>query len=407
MRGTALIVSCAAAACALAGALSIAGCNSSAAGVPLPGPSLAPTQCPGCFSEYAIPSANATPIGIALGSDNNLWFTEYNANKIGSVTPAGAITEYPLNVVANPVDIIAGPNNSLWFTEPTTSEIGEISTTGTIHQFNTLSGSAAPLGIAVDPTSTNRMWFGESNLGKIGSLTAGGAMNEYANGLSTSSPVAVAVTADGTVWYLDDGRNTLGELTFPGGAPTFADFGMPTDGNGNVVSGLGDIVVGPDGNVWFTATTTDDVCQAIVSVSPPTINCAIPPSDVAVNTMPFGIVSDPSRSELWFAEIAAGQIASISTAGSITEYGINGSGTTAIDVAMGPDAVGGSNSADVWFTNGGLFSLQGLGTNDIGQAHLAQFGAKPLAKTYAQFKSHARFVKADKRSLVKTGGAHR
>ena len=403
MRGIALIVSCAAAACALAGALSIAGCNSSATGVPLPTPSL----CPNCFSEYAIPSANATPIGIALGSDNNLWFTEYNANKIGSVTPAGAVTEYPLNITANPVDIIAGPNNSLWFTEPTTSEIGEISTTGTVHQFSTLSGSAAPLGIAVDPTNTNRMWFGESNLGKIGSLAAGGAMNEYANGLSNSQPVSVAVTSDGTVWYLDFGRNTLGKLTFPGGAPTFADYGMPTDGNGNIVSGLGDMVVGPDGNLWFTAYTTDDVCQAIVSVSPPTINCAIPPSDVSLDTTPFGIVSDPSRGELWFAEIAAGQIASITPSGTITEFPISGNGTTAVGVALGPDSVGGSNSADIWFTNGGLLGVTGIGTNDIGQAHLSLFPAKPLAKSYAQFKSHVRFVKAERVGLVKAVGLHR
>lgn len=41
------------------------------------------------FTEYTIPNANRSPVGITTGPDGNLWFTEYSANKIGKVTTTG------------------------------------------------------------------------------------------------------------------------------------------------------------------------------------------------------------------------------------------------------------------------------------------------------------------------------
>jgi hypothetical protein len=33
-----------------------------------------------------LPTANSQPVGITSGSDRNLWFTEFNGNKIGRLT---------------------------------------------------------------------------------------------------------------------------------------------------------------------------------------------------------------------------------------------------------------------------------------------------------------------------------
>jgi hypothetical protein len=41
------------------------------------------------ITEYTLPSENSWPYGIAAGPDGDLWFTEYNANKIGRITPGG------------------------------------------------------------------------------------------------------------------------------------------------------------------------------------------------------------------------------------------------------------------------------------------------------------------------------
>ena len=99
----------------------------------------------------------------AAGPDGNLWFTEFNRNRIGRITPSGVVTEFSVGITAGadpyghhgrsrrqplvhginfsgnrigritprrrhrvqrrhqrrrgPVGITAGPDGNLWFTE--------------------------------------------------------------------------------------------------------------------------------------------------------------------------------------------------------------------------------------------------------------------------------------------------
>jgi virginiamycin B lyase len=59
------------------------------------------------------------------GPAGNLWFTEFNGNKIGRITPQGAITEFPVPTANSaPNGITAGPDGSVWFTEEGANKIG-------------------------------------------------------------------------------------------------------------------------------------------------------------------------------------------------------------------------------------------------------------------------------------------
>ncbi len=59
----------------------LANCNGG--GISLPGPTPTPTPCRSCVAaEYQL-AAGSMPIGIATGSDGNLYFTEFYSNKIG------------------------------------------------------------------------------------------------------------------------------------------------------------------------------------------------------------------------------------------------------------------------------------------------------------------------------------
>ena len=72
----------------------------------------------GDITEFPIPTADCFPQGITTGPDGNLWFTEYNVNKIGRITTAGVITEFPLPTAGSfPQGITTGPDGNLWFTE--------------------------------------------------------------------------------------------------------------------------------------------------------------------------------------------------------------------------------------------------------------------------------------------------
>src|SRR5438105_1035777 len=59
-------------------------------------PAMAQTPDAYGFTAFPTPTANSRPIGLASGPDGNIWFAELVGNRIGRVTPTGAIVEFPL-----------------------------------------------------------------------------------------------------------------------------------------------------------------------------------------------------------------------------------------------------------------------------------------------------------------------
>src|SRR5262249_60777646 len=81
------------------------------------------------FIEYGVLTPNSRPVGITAGPDGNLWFTEQMGNKIGRITPAGAITEFVVPAAGSgPNGIAGGPDGALWFTEFLGNNIGRATT---------------------------------------------------------------------------------------------------------------------------------------------------------------------------------------------------------------------------------------------------------------------------------------
>ena len=82
------------------------------------------------------PASGGTPVGITKGPDNNLWFAEFNASKIGVVLigsppPPQIDAEYPLPVQGLPAGIVTGPDGALWFTD-WAGKVSRITTSGSI-----------------------------------------------------------------------------------------------------------------------------------------------------------------------------------------------------------------------------------------------------------------------------------
>src|SRR5208283_5170164 len=81
--------------------------------------------------------------GITAGPDGNVWFTEYDGNNIGFITPGAlnpTITEFHLpncgvSCAVGPTGITLGPDGNLWFTEYIRNRIGRITSSGTITEF--------------------------------------------------------------------------------------------------------------------------------------------------------------------------------------------------------------------------------------------------------------------------------
>jgi streptogramin lyase len=145
----------------------------------------------GVITEFPLSTSGGAPYAIAVGPDGNLWFTEYAGSKLGKITPAGEITEFSLptsvfsctgglavysdcNTVSGsePAGIIGGPDGNVWFTELTAGKVGRITPAGVITEFPVPTSGSGPAGMTAD--SVGNLWFVEraGDVGKITLITA-------------------------------------------------------------------------------------------------------------------------------------------------------------------------------------------------------------------------------------------
>jgi virginiamycin B lyase len=221
------------------------------------------------FTEYRVKTtSNPNNRGITAGDNGEgFWFTEVNANRIGKITPQGAITEYslPLNGY-EPRSIANGPDDTLWFTynksiSGGTNYIGRF-TVGSkqVTLFalpNDLSYGASS--IVRGPNDT--LWFAGANYNSqvalVGSLTAQGAMTIYTIPNATSSS-QIAAGPDGALWFNVSANNLndrgLGRLTTSG---DYTFYPLP-------YVAILDIATGRDNDLWLT-TEEDNVIGRITT----------------------------------------------------------------------------------------------------------------------------------------------
>jgi streptogramin lyase len=95
---------------------------------------------------------------LAVGPDGNIWFPEILANKIGKITPAGVITDYPLSApFVSPIAITAGPDGNLWFTDDS-KNVGTITTSGSVIRALAAPSRAVGMGF-IAAGSDGNIWF--------------------------------------------------------------------------------------------------------------------------------------------------------------------------------------------------------------------------------------------------------
>ena len=109
-------------------------------------------------------------MGIAKGSDGNLWFAESGRSAIGRITHDGVVKEFPLSsAIGDPCYIALGPDRAMWFTDKGDNAIGRIDGSGSIKEF-VPSLPSAPNGIAAG--SDGAIWFTEANGNQIGRIAS-------------------------------------------------------------------------------------------------------------------------------------------------------------------------------------------------------------------------------------------
>jgi virginiamycin B lyase len=125
---------------------------------------------------------DAKPGTLTLGPDGNIWFTELHGQRIGKITPAGAITEYKLPMKAVPFSIAPGADGNLWITVirgrdgSQTRAILKLSPEGEMIAFEPPAG-AVPGFITAGPDGN--LWFTQPRNPRIARLTPAGELTTF------------------------------------------------------------------------------------------------------------------------------------------------------------------------------------------------------------------------------------
>jgi virginiamycin B lyase len=208
------------------------------------------------------------PHGLAFGADGEtLWFAAKDGGYIGMVRPDGSMEAYPLpDPTALPIYIAPGPDGNMWFTEYHGSKIGKITPDGVITEYATPTPNSGPISIHNGPDSET-MWFSEEYGNRIASVNVNdGTITEYEIPRSQSNYVLAALEfdANGNLWlqqWIDPANPTpSGPDSIIRVAASFFDAPtspVPADEITNIEvpsqnTGMHRVIVGPDGNVWFT-----------------------------------------------------------------------------------------------------------------------------------------------------------
>lgn len=164
----------------------------------------------GTVIEFPLPVPQSAPLDITLGPDGNVWFTEYLGDRIGRITPAGEITEYPLPTPgSNPHRIVAGRDGHLWFTERAVDRIVRISTTGKITEYQLAAGR---LPLDITPARDGSVWFTDRAANCVGRITVTGRITEFAVPTPDSDPLGITTGPDSTIWFVEGKGDRIARL---------------------------------------------------------------------------------------------------------------------------------------------------------------------------------------------------
>jgi streptogramin lyase len=301
------------------------------------------------------------PEHITPGPDGNLWFTEFWSNRIGRMTPAGALTEFPIPTADSaPRGIVAGPDGNLWFVESHFSHTGvaRITTAGVVTEYP-LGGSALD---QLQPTDIvagrdGNLWLNQTHpsapQGEIVRVALDGSLKVFAMPKGTR-PSGLASGPDGNIWFTDWSGNTIGRIS-----PSFALRQFPLPRRSAEPNA---IVAGPSGRMWFTESSR------IAS-----IGMTVPEAELSARVLTFAGATGPSTHSVTVtnhgeaplgissaAIVGSDRAEFVAVLDECSGHSVAVSGTCRIDIAFKPGADAGVRAARLAITDNATASPQSV-----------------------------------------------
>jgi virginiamycin B lyase len=261
--------------------------------------------------EHVIASDSEGPYSVAVTSDGAVWCTLIHAGVVvrlePSAVPAGdplSVTRIPLGDGSQPAQLAVADETSVWVTDTTGNRV-------------VLLGPVAPADPAPLPRGARPAPPAAFGIRLAVEVPTAGAQ-----------PFGITTSYDGTVWFTEMGRDSLGRIDILG---RVTEFPAGTDG------GFVSMIASSGESLWFTVNQANAIGYIRGGDS------AVQLFDVPTpHSGPVGItVGDDGAA--WFAEIVAGKIGRVDRDGRFTEHPLPWSESK--PHAICPDPAGGC-----WFT---------------------------------------------------------
>ncbi len=301
------------------------------------GPDLAKAAVSGRLKVYRIPTPNSLPRDIVQGSDGAMWFTEseHDVSQIGRLDPVtGDFTEFVVPTrFGQPSEIVAGPDGAVWFTQPSgfpDAYIVRLTPDGQFTQFAPTDcgefgcGSIVPNDLAFD--AAGDLWFTEGIQNQIGRFDpATGQFTFYPIPTAGAGPAGITLGPDGAIWFTEFQANQIGRIDPVTGVVT--EFGPSSGGGWRITTGA-------DGQLYFTMPFTSSIGRL-----DPTTG-AITEFALATPSQPRDIVLGPDGN-VWFTEYNAEAVSMITPAGVVSRVKT---------IRGGPWGIGVGPNNSIWVT---------------------------------------------------------
>ncbi len=210
----------------------------------------------GCAARANVPQPEAGPLivgphspyAIAIGPDQNIWFTEYQGDSIGMMTPAGEVKRFPIAPDGIAERLTGGPDGALWFTDPKGNRIGRIALDGKVSYVTLPTADCGPTGITIG--ADGFIYFTEHAASRIGRMTTDGTLTEFTLPRK-SGPAEIETGHDGAVYFIEDKAGRIGRISKDG---QIREFTIPSEQS--IPSA---IASGPDASIYFAELGTGKI----------------------------------------------------------------------------------------------------------------------------------------------------
>ena len=243
------------------------------------------------FSEFDIPTKRSHPSDITLGPDGSLWYTQQDANQIGHFNPiTRTFKEYDIPTIDSlPFRITTDAKGDVWFTEHYGNRIARFSVASeTFTEYEVPTPSSRPAGIAVD--ASGGVWFLETHGNKLGFLNPeDGSIKESALPELFAVPIDMVFDENGVIWF--GGRRGSTLIAFDPTRKAFEVHAIPGGG------GIGGLTVNSTGKILFALENSGKIGL----FNPVNGEFKIVKA-VLEESKPYGIETD-DEGNIWFADL--------------------------------------------------------------------------------------------------------